>query len=198
VLLHHLSHVELRARQLTNNISRAFVLSPSSLSKRSYVKLHDSKKALKDQQCKHRGQMMQCRVLGNLIVDFFGPETVFSNLTALTVGDVFPLRTCHSGENVAFPCPLKGVQVLKQFTLNVAPSRYKDPPRAWREFHGCALFPPQQQRTDAQLFSILNEGVALDRCGMPTLLREEVLVGSGPDRDDCTSIARTVLHKVPW
>lgn len=77
----------------------------SPVSQRELDKLHSSTGKVKRGKCKHRGQLMQCVLLvTGVMVDFFGPETIFSKLSGLRVDDVEPPSHCRSFSS-EFPCP---------------------------------------------------------------------------------------------
>lgn len=144
---------------------------------RDESKLHHSTKALKPRSCKHRGaQMMQCRLdESNVVVDFFGPETLFSSLTKLSREEhVEPLVQCKAFA-FTFPCPNKFETVLRQFTLNLGTV---ERPETWYEFAGCALLPRRSsERTPQHVQSIIRSGLYLRQCGFPNLLRQEIECG---------------------
>lgn len=134
-------------------------------------KLHNSRKALKPQTCKHRGQMMQCRLDASaVIVDWFGVETLeVPTLTDLGVRDFLPLLPCKAFSGT-FPCPARYHNVLKQFTLNLGT---RANPAAYREFAGCAMFPRRiEEQTDAHVGDILEHGRWLSQCGYPHLISQ--------------------------
>jgi hypothetical protein len=144
-----------------------------AIDERDVRKLHNSRKVLKPHTCKHRGQMMQCRMdASQVILDWFGPETLEAGpLTDLTAHrDVFPLIMCRAFSG-RFPCPSQPIRVLKQFTLNVGSS--VSGPVAHREFSGCALFPRKRaEQTKSHIESILDHGRWLQHCHHPNLLGE--------------------------
>lgn len=160
------------------------------ITERDVKKIHDSKKPLKPSKCKHRGQMMQCRPdTSNVIIDFFGPETLFSNLTRLQpFEDVLPLRACKSF-SFSFPCPSNHLKVLQQFTLDFSTTSPKSSnvvvpttPTVWYEFRECALFPRKKTEQSARhVTSIIDTGKRLEQCGFPTML-------SLIDHRDCQAV----------
>lgn len=140
---------------------------------RDVRKLHNSRKVLKPQTCKHRGQMMQCRLdASKVIIDWFGGETIeVAHLTDIApYRDIFPLQKCKAFSG-SFPCPAQPIRVLKQFTLNVGTTASGPVPH--REFTGCALFPRKaSEQTRSHVESILEHGQWLQRCNYPNLLVE--------------------------
>jgi hypothetical protein len=137
---------------------------------RDVRKLHDSKKVLKPHVCKHRGQMMQCRMDSTpVLLDWFGVESLEAPLTGLSDRDVIPTVPCKCFGRT-FPCPAQPMRTLKHFTLNVG--SWSDP-IAHREFEGCALFPRRtSEQTKAHITSIVAYGEWLRKCGFPNLLQE--------------------------
>lgn len=164
-----LEHYELLQRWLHGS-----GLMGRDLEERDVRKLHNSKKALKPHTCKHRGQMMQCRINASpVILDWFGAETLeVPQLTDLVLSDFLPTAPCKSFETV-FPCPAHPIRVLKQFTLNVASSGGAPVPH--REFTGCALFPRRAaEQSQEHVRSIVAHGRWLRDCQYPNLLNELV------------------------
>jgi hypothetical protein len=159
-----------------------FIDAPSP---RLLKRMWDGNKLVKPGRCVMRPQMMQCRHRNGVIVDLFGPETVFSSLTRLGVGDVFPTTECRFFD-AAFPCPANSLKVLKSFTMQfpVQPGtggarggggRTPPPPRAWYEFAGCALLPPKPAERDAaHAASILRSTQRLHECGYPSLFEDRL------------------------
>ena len=149
--------------------------------------LYHANRVAKQGRCKLRPQFMQCKERHHgVIVDLFGPETVFrTSLTGLSLGpasggittppgvQVFPLRMCKC-DGGEFPCPSDAVAVLKSFTL-----AYYDAtgaaPRGHREFAGCALLPRNtSEQSPAHVADILRAAHSLERCRYPSLLSDVV------------------------
>jgi hypothetical protein len=161
-----------------------FIDAPSP---RLLKRMWDGNKLVKPGRCVMRPQMMQCRHRNGVIVDLFGPETVFSSLTRLGVGDVFPTTECRFFDAV-FPCPANSLKVLKSFTMQfpvqAGPGGARGgrgrtppppPPRAWYEFAGCALLPPKPAERDAaHAASILRSTQRLHECGYPSLFEDRL------------------------
>jgi hypothetical protein len=144
-------------------------------------KLHNQHKVVKPRRCLLRPQMMQCRHANGVIVDVFGPETVFSALTRLdAAADVLPTVPCRAFD-ATFPCPRNSIASLKQFTMQFpspstaadAASKTKGHKAAWYEFAGCALLPLRASERDAaHVKSILADVTGLRKCGYPSLLAD--------------------------
>ena len=132
-------------------------------------------------RCKYRGQIMQCRHRNGVIVDFFGPNALFSSLTELTPRDVVPLRNCRAF-NGTFPCPAHYLRVLKNFTLDFSAKSSAGAPVRWREFDGCAMYSRNAaEHTPTHLRSIYDSAAALRACGFPNLMTDY-------DTAECTAI----------
>lgn len=141
------------------------------LQDRTLRHLHNSKRDIKPRRCWHRGQFMQCRFDDtNVHIDIFGPETLFSSLTNLSVYDVLPIQQCAAWEST-FMCPINHVKALTQFTIDHGKKGKSEGPRTWYEFSGCALFPRKAaERTGPHLRSIIQTSQLLNQCGFPNLL----------------------------
>jgi hypothetical protein len=149
------------------------------LTSREEQRLHASRGAVKRGRCKHRGQLMQCILTKTgVMVDFFGPETMYAAArTGLEPAkDVLPLVHCRAFQ-AEFPCPYNYERVLKRFTLDMSrggamasSSSGEVNGRVWYEFDGCALFPRRSdEHSAAHLESILASQQALHVCGYPSL-----------------------------
>ena len=144
----------------------------STLTERELRHLHNSKRDIKPRRCWHRGQLLQCRLDDtNVHLDAFGPDTVFSQITGITLDDVLPLQRCAAW-NFSFPCPKRHILSLTRFSINIGTSHEGVKP--WYEFAGCALFPRDsfERSSLVHLNSVVNSGKALARCGFPTLLEQ--------------------------
>ena len=162
------------------------------VTERDERRLHSSSGSVKKGKCKHRGQLMQCVLLGSgVMIDFFGPETMYSETrTQLTPQDVEPIVHCRAF-GAEFPCPYHFERVLKRFTLDMrAPGAVGEGGGGggggtWYEFEGCALFPRRDdEHSENHLRSILRSLLALDVCGYPTL-------GFELSNPTCAAVART-------
>ena len=153
-----------------------------SPSRRDRRRLHSSTEAVPAGKCRHRGQLMQCRHKSTgVYIDLFGPDTLFSKLSRLSLyGQILPLRQCRSF-GAEFPCPNRPAEVLTSLALDLSGGSKGQGQgdgavadagaKASNEFEGCSLFPRNASEQSAgHLRQILASGRLLRACGYPTLL----------------------------
>jgi hypothetical protein len=152
---------------------------------RHLKRLYRAQGAVKHRRCVMRSQMMQCRHRNGVVVDIFGPETLFSTVTHFTVDDVLPAVACRAFDGT-FPCPKSPIKVLKNFTLQHASKLNSvahnndgesavPPPETWYEFAGCSILTPNpKEHTRAHVLSIVRSSRALAQCGFPSLFEDRV------------------------
>jgi len=145
---------------------------------RDKARFHHSTRTVKRGRCIHRGQLMQCVLRSGVMLDAFGPETLFSSWSGIQMTDVRPVVMCWSHMGT-FPCPRRSLFVLQHMTLNGALNTH-DGPRPLVEFSGCVLFTKRADESSAEHRNSIVESVRnLHRCGYPSMFSAEAFEPCG-------------------
>lgn len=124
----------------------------------------------KQGRCQMRPQLMQCRHRNGVMIDIFGPWTVFTPATKLTIDHVLPVKRCRMFD-FDMPCPRDPIHALKSFTLEHGAAG--DRKSTWFEFGTCPLLPVRaEERDQAHIDDILRMSYELLHCGYPSLYED--------------------------